>query len=144
MTTPRSSRTRPPDTTTGSAQRPARKLAASTLVFDLAAEQASLKQEASWQHGDRNARTLLKEAGFRIVLTVIKPGTRIKEHSTEGRATIQTLAGRLRVHLPGQPVDLPVGHLLALDRNVLHDVEALEESAFLLTIARAESGGEPA
>ena len=32
-------------------------------------------------------------------------------------------------------VDLPVGRLLVLDQNVPHDVEALEESAFLLAIA---------
>ena len=44
------------------------------------------------------------------------------------------VAGRLRLHVPGGTVDLPVGHLLALDGKVPHDVEALEESAFLLTI----------
>jgi hypothetical protein len=30
---------------------------------------------------------------------------------------------------------LPTGTLLALDQGLPHDVEALEESAFLLTIA---------
>jgi hypothetical protein len=48
------------------------------------------------------------------------------------------------MHILGKIVDLPVGHLLVLDRAVLHDVEAQEESAFLLTIAwpeGAESSG---
>jgi hypothetical protein len=31
--------------------------------------------------------------------------------------------------------ELTSGHLLALDRSIKHDVEALEDSAFLLTIA---------
>jgi len=34
----------------------------------------------------------------------------------------------------GNLVDLPAGHLVALDREVLHDVEALDDSAFMLTI----------
>jgi len=32
-------------------------------------------------------------------------------------------------------VDLTPGQLLALDRSIKHDVEAREDSAFLLTIA---------
>jgi hypothetical protein len=35
----------------------------------------------------------------------------------------------------GRTFDLPAGSLLALDRGLPHDVEALEDSAFLLTIA---------
>ena len=35
----------------------------------------------------------------------------------------------------GRTFDLPAGTLLTLDQNLPHDVEALEESAFLLTIA---------
>jgi hypothetical protein len=31
--------------------------------------------------------------------------------------------------------DLPQGKMLVLDRAVTHDVEAVEESAFLLTVA---------
>jgi hypothetical protein len=34
-----------------------------------------------------------------------------------------------------------VGHLLALDHEVRHEVEALEDSAFLLTIARSVASG---
>jgi hypothetical protein len=35
-------------------------------------------------------------------------------------------------------IDLPAGHMLALERGLPHDVEALEDSAFLLTIAWPE------
>jgi hypothetical protein len=47
----------------------------------------------------------------------------------------------------GRDIDLPAGHVLALDRAVPHDVQAVEDSAFLLTIAWPSSGhaktGEP-
>jgi hypothetical protein len=41
-------------------------------------------------------------------------------------------------------VDVSAGHLLVLDCGVLHDVEALEESALLLTISwrREQSASE--
>ena len=35
-------------------------------------------------------------------------------------------------------IDLPAGHMLALERALRHDVEALEDSAFLLAIAWPE------
>lgn len=43
--------------------------------------------------------------------------------------------GRIQVHADGRTFDLYRGALLALDRGVPHDVEAVEDSAFLLTIA---------
>ena len=39
------------------------------------------------------------------------------------------------IHLADRKVNVSVGHLLVLDCGVLHDVEALEESALLLTIS---------
>jgi hypothetical protein len=38
------------------------------------------------------------------------------------------------MHADGKLFDLPQGKILVLDR-VTHDVEAIEESAFLLTVA---------
>jgi quercetin dioxygenase-like cupin family protein len=48
---------------------------------------------------------------------------------------VQTVRGHIRVRALGRTFDLPTGGLLALDQNVSHDLEALEDSAFLLTIA---------
>jgi quercetin dioxygenase-like cupin family protein len=59
-------------------------------------------------------------------------------HRTEGRISIQTVQGQLRVRAEGRTFDLPAGRMLTLDRRVAHDVEALADSAFLLTIAWPE------
>jgi quercetin dioxygenase-like cupin family protein len=134
--TDQSHRDRPLGETSGSGQRPARRLVATSLDFDLETELGSLTQEASWQRGDRNARTVVEEPGFRVTLTALKPGTRVREHRTDGWLSIQTTRGHIRVHLPDREADLPTGHVLVLEPNVPHDVEALEvESAFLLTVA---------
>jgi quercetin dioxygenase-like cupin family protein len=132
-----SSHDRPFSETAGSSQRPVRHVAGSALGFDLGAELASLRDEASWQGGDRNARTLVEEPTLRVVLVALKRGARLREHDADGPVSVHTLAGLLRLRLPTRSVDLPAGHLLTLEREVPHDVEALQESAFLLTLAWA-------
>jgi quercetin dioxygenase-like cupin family protein len=124
--------------TTGSSQRPAEHLAGLLLTFDLAHELERLRREPSYQQGSRNADTLVHEPDFRIVLVAMKPGGRLQEHHAAARISVQTLAGRVRLQLLDRTVDLPAGHLLALESSIEHDVEALEESAFLLTIAWPE------
>ena len=56
-------------------------------------------------------------------------------HHTDGYTSIQVMAGRLRVAAAGDAHDLGVGELLVLGRAVVHEVLALEDAAFLLTIA---------
>jgi quercetin dioxygenase-like cupin family protein len=57
------------------------------------------------------------------------------EHTAAGRISVHTLNGHIRLHLLERVVDLPAGHLLTLDECVPHDVEASEDSAFLLTLS---------
>ncbi len=125
--------------TTGTSERPAQRLTAPVLAFDLLREVAQLHDEATWQHGDRNAKTLVKEPAFRLVLIALRAGSRMEEHQAPGRISIQTLTGRLRLHAAGTDLELPAGQLVSLERDLPHSVEALTESAFLLTIARQET-----
>jgi quercetin dioxygenase-like cupin family protein len=78
---------------------------------------------------------IVKYSDLRIVLIAMKANTRMHEHTAAGRISVHTLEGHIRLHLPERVVDLPVGHLLALDHCVPHDVEAYEDSAFLLTLS---------
>ena len=109
-------------------------LAAPHLEFDLAQELSQLRREPAWSSG-QNAKTLVKYDDLRVVLIVLKAGGRIAGHQTEGRISIHTLQGEVRVKAQNEAFDLPAGHLLTLDHGVPHDVEAVAESAFLLTIA---------
>jgi quercetin dioxygenase-like cupin family protein len=142
MATEHSGRHQPPGETSGSPQRPAQRLVAPVLTFDLAALLEQVSHEASWEHGDHNADTLVKEPDFRIVLIAMKNGARIQQHLTAARLSIQTLAGELHVRLPDQTVELPTGHLLALEPDIPYEIEAREPSAFLLTIAWPTGRGE--
>ena len=83
----------------------------------------------------RTPRPSSSPDGLRIVLIALKARSRIPEHHTEGQISIQTVAGHIKVRAQGRSFHLPAGGLLALGQGLPHDVEALEESAFLLTIA---------
>ena len=107
------------------------------LSFDLNAEIAHLRGENAWQ-GGRNSKTLVKHPDFRVVLTVLKSGARLHEHKAAGSISVQVTAGHIRMHVQEKTIDMPAGHMLALERALPHDVEALEDSAFLLTIAWPE------
>jgi quercetin dioxygenase-like cupin family protein len=111
-----------------------RPLTGTALTFDLAAEAEALKREPTWQQHGHNAKTLVKHSDVRVVLIALRAGARMQEHKTDQCVTLHALSGRLRLHLAGETIDLPTGTLMALDHTVVHDVEALEESVFVLTL----------
>jgi len=114
--------------------RDGRALAARAMHFDLDEEIASLKSENTWVTQSQNARTLIKYDDFRVVLVALKKGAHMKEHSVGQHLTVQTVTGSLRVLMPHGHMDLAAGHVMGLERAVLHDVEATEEAVFLLTM----------
>jgi quercetin dioxygenase-like cupin family protein len=119
-------------------ERTPRPLAATALSFDLASEVELLKREAAYGANGHNARTLIKDEAFRVVLVVLKQGAKIREHQTYRHIMIHTLTGRLRINVPNESRDLPAGNLLALDRMIPHDVDAMEDSTFLLSVSSSD------
>jgi quercetin dioxygenase-like cupin family protein len=111
-------------------------LAGATLHFHLKDELEKLRDQESWKRSTgRSSRTLAKYPDFHIVLVLMKPGSKMNEHHVDGRVSLQLLQGRTRVRLPNQDVEIRAGDLLTLEYGLLHHVEALEESAFLISIA---------
>ncbi len=111
-------------------------LAGRLLHFNLAKELQELREQDSWERGTgRSSKTLAKYPDFRVVLVLMKAASEMKEHHADARISVQTLQGRIRVHLPDQAVELNAGELICLEAGIHHDVEALEESAFLITVS---------
>ncbi len=118
-------------------QRPPEPISGTFLEFDLRTQIDLLRCEEAYQRG-HNSKTLAKYPDFRVVLTVIKAGSRIQTHTAAGRISVQSVAGHIRMHVGEKLLDLPAGRLLVVDRSVPHDVEAVEDSAFLLSVAWAD------
>jgi quercetin dioxygenase-like cupin family protein len=104
------------------------------LKFNLEEEMQQLRSEGRWQSG-HTAKTLAKYPDFRVVLVVMKTGGRLEKHRTEGRISVHALAGSINFSTAEQSVQISAGQMLTLEREIPHDVEAITDSAFLLTIA---------
>ncbi|HLH76003.1 MAG TPA: hypothetical protein VKV28_04265 [Candidatus Binataceae bacterium] len=105
------------------------------MLLDLAAEVARLKQQPQWDATDRHALSLVKDAGLNVMLLVLKRGAHMAEHHAKGPIALHVLEGCIRFSANGQSVQATAGKLLALDRQVPHGVEAVEESTLLLITA---------
>lgn len=109
------------------------------MEFDLPAEIHRLKAETTWSTG-QNARTLVKYDDVRVVLMALQAKVRIPEHKAEGRLSVHVLSGHVQLRASGRTFSLRAGGLLAIDQGIPHEVEALEESAMLLTIPWSGKG----
>lgn len=110
------------------------------LDLDLATMVEQLWHDGMWSDG-RNSRTLVKHGDFRMILTVMKAGAHLRRHHARGTVLIQVLSGHIRARIMDETVDAPVGHALSLDPNLEHEVEAVDESALLITIAWPQGFG---
>lgn len=118
-----------------------RRLDAPMLCLDLVKELEELRQGAPFLANGHNAKTLVKHPDLRVVLLAFKSGATLSQHHTVGRLTLQTLEGRVRLTLESERIELYKGGLFALGSSISHDLEALEPSAVLLTIAWPTAGG---
>jgi quercetin dioxygenase-like cupin family protein len=110
-------------------------LDAPLMAFDLVTMIAEMKAEPTWEAANRNAITLLKDHGLRIVLVVMRAGTVIPPHRAEGPITVQVLEGQLSFTAGSREVPLGPGRFLTLAAGAPHGVLAIEDAAFLLTVA---------
>ncbi len=105
--------------------------------FTLDQEAEDLVRSPQWQTGIAR-KVLVQYPDFQITLRRMKAGACIPYHHNPGRICVQTVTGHIRMRAGGKIFDLPKDAILVLDRAVTHDVEALEESAFLLTVALSD------
>jgi quercetin dioxygenase-like cupin family protein len=114
-----------------------RPVAVPLLHVGLADQLDRLKHESTWRTNGRNAITLTKEPTLRVVLLLLGKGTKMPEHQAAGPLTLHVLSGSVALRAGGSTVEIGAGELVALESAIEHELEALEESACLLTLAGA-------
>ncbi len=107
------------------------------VAVDIKAEIARLKNEPAWASGDRHGSSLVKGDGINVALMMLKKGAKLQEHHTRAPITVNVIEGRINFIAKGKTQLVTAGTMVALDRAIEHSVEALEESAIVLTV-----GGE--
>lgn len=107
------------------------------VAVDIRAEIARLKGEPAWASGDRHGSSLVKGDGINVALMMLKKGAKLQQHHTRAPITVQVIEGRINFIAKGKAQLVTPGTMVALDRAIEHSVEAVEESALVLTV-----GGE--
>lgn len=106
------------------------------IAINLADETVKLRQTPTTSE-DRQAVSLVKDGPLNVLLMTLKQGAELSEHHTRGPITVHVLSGAIRFRAGSQQITLAAGCMLALDRDVVHSVTALEDSSMLLTTAIA-------
>jgi quercetin dioxygenase-like cupin family protein len=102
------------------------------------------KSDPSWDKNKGTIPALAKAPGLRTVVVCLQKGHSLPEHNAPGRFTLTMLQGQIRFILEPQAqnvsTELAQGELLVLEEPLSHEVQAIEDSAFLLTIAFTKAG----
>ncbi len=114
-----------------------RALDASLVTIDLGLFIELIRKEKTFTDSDRNAITVFKTDGMRIVLIALHKDAELIKHTAEGIISIQVLEGLIQFRTDEQVVELSKDQMLALHKGIPHSILAKEESIFLLTLTTA-------
>ncbi|HEY6063322.1 MAG TPA: hypothetical protein VIV35_06910 [Chitinophagaceae bacterium] len=118
------------------AQRPegVRTMDAPLVTIDLFSFIEKIKKEKKWKDTDRNAITVFKTNGLRIVLIALRKGAEMIKHAADGLISVQVLKGKMQLNTDEQSVKLGRGEMLALHQGIPHSLLARKKTIFLLTL----------
>jgi quercetin dioxygenase-like cupin family protein len=111
--------------------------------YDLGGQFAKLLADTPIRTHGRDSFTLVRDPGMGVVLTVLNAGTHLSKHTAPGPISVLVLEGRIAFTAHGQRLELGPHCLVTLPTHVPHEVEALEESAILITIASPVAHTDP-
>jgi len=117
-----------------SSEREEHNLDSPALFFNLEDEIEELKTQKAWREGERNGITLIKSQQVRVTLIALKKGSKLPEHHAPGRMTLAVISGKIKFEVSKEEKELGQHEIVALQERLPHAVEALEDSAVLLTI----------
>ncbi len=98
-----------------------------------------LKEEDAWEKNDRNAITVFKTDKVTMVVVCLHAKAILKDNLVDGIFSIQVIEGVVRVASPDGDVDMMANQVITFHQLVDHSVEALMDSALLLTNHTADS-----
>lgn len=121
--------------TTGTFLRPPQHLAEAFSAFDIRAEADKLLAEARYLPDRRSSKTLAKLAHLRLTLTAACAGTSTNWHRTHAPVSVQCLSGLILLRAGNAEVELDQAGLAVIEAEVEHEVAAVTDAVFLVSVA---------
>jgi quercetin dioxygenase-like cupin family protein len=108
---------------------------AQSVLIDIPAHVAQIRQEDAWIINDRNSITVFKTDDMCIVVGGLHEGAEMPPHKAEGIMSIQVLEGMLEVNTEELTGILKRGQIIAIHKNCSYHFTAIEETIYLLTMS---------
>jgi quercetin dioxygenase-like cupin family protein len=83
------------------------------------------------------SKVLLQDNHCQYTLFCLAADTEISEHTSPRNATVHVLAGKGRLTLAGETIDLEPGVFVVMPAHAPHALSAVENLAFLLTLSES-------
>lgn len=112
------------------------------LHVRLAEQLDRFRQEPTWRTSGRDAITLSKEPSLRLVLMLLGKGSKLAEHKAAGPLVLHVLSGSVIFRSGSRTETVGTGELIVLEAAIEHEVEAVEDSACLLTLTGSFHPGQ--
>ena len=90
---------------------------------------------------DRNGVALLKHTGLNMVVTALRAGAELSEHTSRGVVAVHVLDGSLELRTNQAAADVSKGQLAVIDVLEPHSLTAREDSLLLITVSMLEEIG---
>src|SRR5665213_2485129 len=95
----------------------------------------NLKELIEYNDSKFNAKVLVNEPGYRMVLMNLRAGQFVPEHSNPAVVTVYALAGHITFYEGSDSCELRGGEVVWIDAGALHHLKAHEDSALYVLAA---------
>lgn len=120
-----------------------RVLNAPLVHMDLKEYIKTIRSEKLYQERDVSSMTIYKSETVRLVLMALHKNAVIKRHIANGTITVQVLDGEIQFSTDDQELILKEHDTIALHKLIPHEVKAVKESVFLLSLFVADKDPQP-
>jgi mannose-6-phosphate isomerase-like protein (cupin superfamily) len=105
-----------------------------TSTFDVPAIIEDLKKQQNWLNGEISSVILLSSPTIKVLLTLMHEGTEVISYQADDSVTFQVIDGSMILHIGDESILIREGEMLTLDEKLKYSFDAVEETAFLLTL----------
>jgi len=103
------------------------------VFIDIPAFTEQLREEKSWEKGDRNSITVFKSEEITMVVSALKAGAELRNTAADVLFTVMVLQGEVVITTDDVERDITKGQAVAFHPKVLHSIRAISDSNLLIT-----------